>query len=40
MPQSVATGTLAVEGLDKAFGAIRVLDQGGPTVGYPRAPAG
>jgi iron(III) transport system ATP-binding protein len=27
MPQSVATGTLAVEGLDKAFGATRVLDQ-------------
>ena len=29
MPQSVATGTLAVEGLDKAFGATRVLDQAG-----------
>jgi hypothetical protein len=74
MPQPVATGTPAVEGLDKTFGATRVLDQagllappgrvvalrvrvldapqsrpgdtvdrddvGGPTVGYPRAPAG
>ncbi|HEY6710300.1 MAG TPA: ABC transporter ATP-binding protein [Actinomycetota bacterium] len=29
MAQSVATGMLAVEGLDKAFGATRVLDQAG-----------
>jgi iron(III) transport system ATP-binding protein len=32
MPQSAATGTLAVEGLDKAFGATRVLDQAGRVV--------
>jgi len=40
MRQTAATGTLAVEGLDKALGAARVLDQGGLTVGDPRAPAG
>jgi iron(III) transport system ATP-binding protein len=27
MPQSVATGVLAVEGLDKAFGSVTVLDE-------------